>query len=112
MYIADYYWDWLVAVIFACLIVIVLGILLVLFHRQGWLHKRHRTHPRRGPPKDAEKANGTKPEPKMDDLNKPKPADGTGAPNAARPKEIRVEQRIETTSTKPVRLDKLGFVAK
>ena len=60
----------------AITIVLVAVALLIFFHKKGWLHKAHRTHPPKKDMKDAEKANGnkiddiSKTEPKKDDISK------------------------------------------
>ena len=63
----------------AITVVLVAVALLIFFHKKGWLHKAHRTHPPKKDMKDAEKANGnkiddiSKTEPKKDDISKTEP---------------------------------------
>lgn len=53
----------------AITVVLVAVTLLIFFHKKGWLHKAHRTHPPKKDMKDAEKANGNK----IDDISKTEP---------------------------------------
>ncbi|XP_063416162.1 uncharacterized protein LOC134697806 [Mytilus trossulus] len=95
----DFEWDWLVAVLIVAGLIILLAALIFIFHKNGWLHKHHRTMPMRKNPKDVESSDGLKTETKIDDLNKPENKPDVTSNNGTKPNDA-AKPKPDTTKSK------------
>lgn len=98
VFFSDFEWDWLVAVLIVAGLIILLAALIFIFHKNGWLHKHHRTMPMRKSPKDVESSDGLKTETKIDDINKTENKPDVTSNNGTTPNDV---AKQDGTKSKP-----------